>query len=364
MRAASLLRTGLAVGIILLFTGTCILPSCAQYIETSYQPCQKTTITVDDDGDGDYTSVSDAVNHSHPGDIIEVYSGTYVEDDILIRTPEITLRGIPHELGGGNDTGEPLIVRKGYMQIIKVIANMVTISGLIMQDNLSERKVLYQGHFIDVYSVNGCLISNNTIQNGTDYSVGIECDNTTNVQIIDNIIRNMNWDGILFTDSTNASVCGNIIIHSEDGIYLESSETINITKNKISGCGIGIALSKSRNIPLYLNTLESNSLGSSLELSTNNIIKHNNFINNSQDAAWMAVKVPIIQRWKSIRNSWIENYWSDWIRIGPKLIPGLIFIFLGIIPGGDIQLPIGIPLILFQLDRHPAQKPYDYSETS
>jgi parallel beta-helix repeat protein len=346
-------RKCLAVGIILLFIGAGIIPSAL-----SEQTHGKNIIKVDDDGDGDYTSIKDAVNNSNPGDIIEVYSGTYVEGDILIKTSDITLKGLPYELDGGNATGKPLIVRKGFMQIMNLVADKITISGFIMEDK-SQGNVRYQGDFIDVHSANGCLISNNTIQNGTNYSTGIYCINTTNVQIIDNIISQMDWNGISFYESKNASASGNIIINSEIGIFIESSEAINITKNKINGCGEGIGLSKSHNITLYLNNLESNSFGLSLEISTKNIIKHNNFINNSRNAGWLAVKVPIIQRWKSIFNSWIDNYWDDWIKIGPKIIPGLIFIFIGVIPGGEIQLPIVIPLLLFQLDRHPVREPYD-----
>ena len=32
-------------------------------------------ITVDNEGDGDYTSIKEAVNNANPGDTIEVYSG-------------------------------------------------------------------------------------------------------------------------------------------------------------------------------------------------------------------------------------------------------------------------------------------------
>jgi parallel beta-helix repeat protein len=348
-----LIRKGLAVGIILLFVGTCVIPAMAQNRATSNQLSRGTTITVDDDGDGDYTSIKDAVNHSNPGDIIEVYSGTYLEGEkIIMNIPEITLNGIPYELGGGNGTGGPLI-QCSYV-IFWVTADKTTISGFIMQ------KEIGQGDLIDVDSVNGCLISNNTIQNGTEYpNTGIDCFNSTSVQIINNIIKNIDGDGIFFEESDNACICGNSISNSECGIFIDSSESINITKNMIDGCDVGIRLGSSYNMTLYLNNLESNSIGLTLELSGKNNIKHNNFINNSRDAGWLAVKIPITQRWKSIRNQWIDNYWNDWIKKGPKMIPGVIFILIGIIPGVEIFLPIGIPLLLFQFDWHPAQEPYD-----
>jgi parallel beta-helix repeat protein len=349
------IKKSLAIGIIILFVGTCIIP-----LTTSKQIPKKNIITVDDEpGDADFTSIKDAVNSANPGDTIEVYSGTYYEGEISMKTPKITLKGVPYELGSGNDTGKPIIVREGSRHIFWVEADHIIISGFIMQDNISENKMLYQGHFIDVHSVNGCLISNNTIQNGTYYSVGIDCYNTNSVHIIDNIIDNMDWNGISFTKITNAIISGNSIINSRNGISIDSSEAINITKNKINGCGGGIQLSSSHNITLYLNNIESNSIGLSLTISKKNIIKQNNFINNSRNAIWTASKILIIQPWKNIGNSWIENYWDNWIKIGPKIIPGLIYILIAILPGGEIILPIVIPIPFFQLDRYPAQKPYD-----
>jgi parallel beta-helix repeat protein len=343
----------LVVGVVLLFLGSSIPLIASQPLHGKH------IITVDDDGDGDYTSIRDAVNHSHPEDIIEVYSGTYAEDNILIKTPNITLIGLPYEPDGGNHTGKPLIVRKGYMQIIQVEADKITITGFILQDNHSERNPFYQGQFIDLFAANECLISNNTIQNGTNYSVGIDCYNSTKIQIINNSIKNMDWEGIYLEYSNNASVSGNSIIHSQTGVSLFKSKAINITKNKINGCGTGIALSNSQNNTLYLNNLENNSLGVQLVFSTKNIIKHNNFIKNSQKAELIAIKFPIIQRWKSIFNSWIDNYWGHRLKIVPKMIPGLLFLIIMIIPTPEFgPFPIAIPLPFFQFDRHPAQTPY------
>ena len=354
MDTYTIVRKCLAGGIILLFVGTCVIPAMAQNRATSNQPSRKTTITVDDDGDGDYTSIKDAVNHSNPGDIIEVYSGTYLEGEkIIMNIPEITLNGVPYELGGGNGTGKPLI-QCSYL-IFWVTADETTISGFIMQ------KEIGQGDLIDVDSVNGCLISNNTIQNGTEYpNTGIDCFNSTSVQIINNIIKNIDGDGIFFEGSNNACICGNSISNSECGIFIDSSVSINITKNMIDGCDVGIRLGSSDNNTLYLNNLESNSIGLALILSGKNIIQHNNFINNSQrDAVLIAVKVIITQGWESVQNSWIENYWIDWSKIGPKIIPGVILLLIVLIPVFQVIFPIGIPLPLFQFDRHPAQEPYD-----
>ena len=81
-----------------------ITPSVANDIvqESSIPISDKAVIIVDDEGDGDYTSIKEAVNNTNPGGTIEVYSGTYYECGIEIYTENITLRGIPYELGNGS----------------------------------------------------------------------------------------------------------------------------------------------------------------------------------------------------------------------------------------------------------------------
>lgn len=104
-------------------------------------------IIVDDEGDGDYTSIMDAVNNSTHNDTIEVYSGTYVEDDIRIEPTGLTLVGIPYELGTGSDIGRPTIIRKGVQEIFMIKGHNVTIDGFIMEDSLEQHR--YHWHFID-----------------------------------------------------------------------------------------------------------------------------------------------------------------------------------------------------------------------
>lgn len=66
-------------------------------------------LTVDDEGDGDYTSIAEAVATANPGDTIEVYSGDYYECNITIYASGLTLKGMARELGSGTDTGKPSV---------------------------------------------------------------------------------------------------------------------------------------------------------------------------------------------------------------------------------------------------------------
>ena len=78
MKKYSLVRKYLTIGVIFFFIGTSVIPSTS-----SVQTNDKNIITVDDEpGDADFTSIKEAVNSSSPGDTIEVYSGTYLEQGI------------------------------------------------------------------------------------------------------------------------------------------------------------------------------------------------------------------------------------------------------------------------------------------
>ena len=88
-------RKCLFVGIVLLFIGTCIIPSATSRFTISRLTNDNNIITVDDEpGDADFTSIKEAVNYSSPGDTIEVYSGVYLEDGIRIVKDNITLLGL------------------------------------------------------------------------------------------------------------------------------------------------------------------------------------------------------------------------------------------------------------------------------
>ncbi len=64
-------------------------------------------ITVDDEGDGNFTSIQDAVDNASIGDTILIYSGTYHEEVKINKT--LLIIGVDRELGSGNDIGYPVI---------------------------------------------------------------------------------------------------------------------------------------------------------------------------------------------------------------------------------------------------------------
>ncbi|MBE3136539.1 MAG: hypothetical protein IMZ43_03980, partial [Thermoplasmata archaeon] len=72
-------RKGLAVGIILLFIGTCIISTVAQDTEKPLPASRGNWLYVGGSGSGNYSTIQDAIDNSSNGDTVYVYNGTYYE---------------------------------------------------------------------------------------------------------------------------------------------------------------------------------------------------------------------------------------------------------------------------------------------
>ena len=114
-------------------------------------------ITVDDEGDGDFTSIQEAVDHAKDGDIILVYSGVYNES-VRIENKSITIEGIAHELGKGNDTGKPVI-----------IANGIAIE--IYSDNCNVKNIKVSGGAVKIHGFYNKLINNDMVCSSRDHQL-------------------------------------------------------------------------------------------------------------------------------------------------------------------------------------------------
>jgi parallel beta-helix repeat protein len=317
-------RKWLAFGIILLFVATGIIP-----LVSSEPTLGRTVITVDDEpGDADYISIYDALNHSSPSDIIEVYSGTYYEHRINITVEGISLIGIPYELGNGGDTGKPFINGNGsYGKVIHVDATNVTVSGFCILNHGGES-------ILDVYyKADGCVISNNYLRHASNYAISL-CSNYS--KITNNTIRDT-YIGIGLAIYGHNLVSDNIIENCGKGIDLGWGGSFDtIIRNRVSNCSMsGIIVGGIENL-FQFNTLENNFFGLYIYYSQRCFIFQNNFFNNTYDSIFFEGSGPILG------NHWLLNYWEK-----PRLLPypilGRAFVFL--------------PWVKF--DWRPALRPYD-----
>ena len=133
------LRKYIVIGIAILFVSTSTL-SAGESIESiekvnivKYLTSAK-TITVDDEGDGDYIYIQDAINSATAGDTINVYSGIYKEK-ISINMNNLIIEGIDFELGIGNDNGMPVIDAGYYSDVVYIPADWTKLSGFTLQNS-------------------------------------------------------------------------------------------------------------------------------------------------------------------------------------------------------------------------------------
>ncbi len=291
-------------------------------------------ITVDNEpGDADYTSIKEALNHSSPGDTIEVYSGTYKEHGLTIADEGISLRGIPYELGNGSDTGKPYINGQGLSNVIDVRAQNATITGFRMQN----QGLGFWSIIIVHGPAYGCVISNNTLCYAQDSIIGCYSNYS---KVVNNTIKYAYaYYGIWLSPYFHNLVSDNIIDHCPTGIYIFNGAYNDILRNRISNCSsCGIDIVGSGYNTCQYNSIENNAYGVHLYEDGFNHIKQNNFINNTVQAGFFhSLQLTHGDRWN-------QNYWNKPYRL-PYPIFGRVFLI--------------VPWV--QFDWRPAQEPYDIS---
>jgi len=273
--------------VIVIFALTCLLPSAASLSSDSaikvtlqnHLPFPGTVITVDDEpGDGDFSSIHDALDYANPGDTIEVYSGTYYESNFTISKPNITLRGIPHELGNGSDTGKPFIKGNDTADMFHLVNRSITLSGFRIEN---------PGEFYSNYNIfileggTDCIISNNEIgycsvgvisesgnnliENNLIYKfrgalcTGIETCLGVN-RIYNNTIRGgggFGWGIFLFGSSSGSRIVNNVISDNAVGIGSGASGCY-IANNTVIYNDKGIGVSGGKNNIIINNTVHHN----------------------------------------------------------------------------------------------------------
>jgi hypothetical protein len=372
MKKYSLIRKYLTIGVVFFFIGTNVVPSA-----TSTQTNYKNIITVDDEpGDADFTSIKEAVNSSSPGDTIEVYSGMYLEQGIRIEKNNITLLGISHELGAGNDSGKPFVKGDGTVTIIKIIASYVTVSNFTIEDSkpTTNYSCIQVGAYwpdpLDTITMTGCIVSDCIISNSRTGILGGHWGHLDDTTIINNQVSNCYDYGIyteavynryVYTIEGDFYITGNVITDCHGiGLYF-LGDWQNISGNRVTRCAVGLFFRGAKNI-IYGNDFESCSVGifddfiiprinGKQDNGYTNIITKNNFKNYSRGKIWWDKPPSFLSMLlnKFRKEGWKENYWDTWSGVGPKLIPG-VFVF-----GESLLLP------WFNFDWKPTKEPYEFA---
>jgi parallel beta-helix repeat protein len=361
-------RKCLAVGIILLFVGTCIIPAIAQNSEKPVPASRGNWLYVGGSGPGNYSRIQDAVDNASDRDTVFVFDDSSPYKGVILVSKSITIQG---------ENKNTTIINSGGFNIS--VSN-VTITGFRIQN--SETGV----HIIGTEPTP----SYNTVDNNIFSNV------STGINIYDNQHFEPKFTGFGYNIiSNNVIICGiggfgidiylgqnNIVIgndisqddkyHDPDnwgvGIYVFLSSFNNISYNNVHDNGFGIELVESNRNNVYRNTIKENYLDGMLVVNPSfDRIIQNNFINNHRDVRiWRYIYFQSYIAYLPLPAIFDRNYW-DKARIFPHPIGGLFALNLGITAlvwymlfgekGEGILLDYYSNFVRF--DWHPAKEIYD-----
>jgi parallel beta-helix repeat protein len=299
-------------------------------IPNYYAISNNSIIIVDDEGDGDYTKIQDAIDNSEIGDTIEVYSGNYEETVVINK--KLNLIGIPYEFDEGSDIDKPIIdANSGTQSAVTITAGAksCTFSGFhLKRSNFamilvnSDYNIITDNYFSgdmnrDEYgiiirnsdyneifnnSMNGrkyCLylesstfniIKENEIKNA---NICIDLDSSLNNILLENQILYASLCGIRLTyNSSNNSIIKNQINKDVQGNYNSgiaigfSSNANIVVDNYIHGVIWPLVIAYCENIKIINNTIYSNNGGFSLYSSLNT-----NFSYNYLEGSWWGIQM-------------------------------------------------------------------------
>ncbi|NOR48498.1 MAG: PGF-pre-PGF domain-containing protein [Methanosarcinaceae archaeon] len=266
MKASLNFRVNLrSIMILLIFAAVmfavCIMPASAA-----------TTITVDDSGGADHTTIQAAINAASTGDTIYVYNGSYSENVTVNK--QLTLQG---------EGADVVTVTNSTANhhVFEVTADYVNISGFNVTGATGSFKA-------GIYLNNNqhCNISNN---NASGNYYGIYMLSSSNNTLTSNTANLNTQYGIYLYSSSNNTLTSNTDNSNNLGIYLRDSSNNTLTNNNASNNiqqGIYLKTSSNNNV-LTSNTGNSNNLGIHLESSSNNTLTNNNASNNIQQGIYL-----------------------------------------------------------------------------
>jgi len=312
-------RKWLAVGIILIFLGTCVIPSTGLTVKKP-QATSRGWLYVGGSGPGNYTRIQDAIDNASIGDTVFVFddSSPYLEPLFINKSINLIGKDKNTTAIDGNQSGpygcniditaDSVVISnftflniKGYYEfsIVKIQSDENQIRNNIFTPNKrcrgiyvlnGDRNLITENIFDGIYNdgitteyANNTIISENIFK-GDDS--GIKVFDSKNNIISSNQLLGAYFIGI-FVSGRNNTVSENCIRHAEDGIDAsgirvagKSVLDINtVFKNRIEYCENGI-------VTIYYsscikeNIISNCKHGIRLQGSDGNIISKNKISNN------------------------------------------------------------------------------------
>ena len=325
-----MIKKGLAIAVILLFVGMCVVPSTAvQELKEKLSPISfdGNTLYVGGSGSNNYTVIQEAINDAVDGDTVFVYddSAPYYENVIVDRSIDLI----------GEDRNTTIIDGEIGDIIIKIISDNVVVSGFTLTNG-------YMG--IAIIS-DFCIISGNIIE--YFFSYGIILEESNKCVIENNLINSLIPSYTFFTGGISLDYCSSIeishngITNTAYGLDVWNSEDCNITHNYLGKNIWGVEILDGNNTIVQLNTFENNLIAFNFDSARNVTIVNNNFINNLFNGYFFIIPC-----------DFDGNYWNR-DRLFPKIISGGMD-YLKI-----FDRYLGVMFPWFCVDWNPASEPYD-----
>jgi len=301
-------KTRLAMSISIIILSTVLTPLIHSEQNVSTLSNDNQVFRVDNEGDGDFTTIQHALLQAQPGDTIEIYSGTY-EENIFIQTPQLTITGFNYELGSGSDSDYPIITGNNDNDVISIHTQNTLITHCIIQNS-----------GVDFYDAGiGIYQNNNTIKaNGiTGNFYGITIQNCSQNTITENFIVSNVMDGLYLCSTHHNTISKNTIKDNGfQGMFLRDTTRNDIKENTIAlnnKDGIQFREDCSHNT-IQSNTIHSNNIdGIKCLLSniTENLIKKNTIYSNG----WNGIHLLLGEHNQIIENEITLNLFNG-IHIG------------------------------------------------
>jgi len=174
-------------------------------------------MVVDANGNGDHTTIQDAINNAADGDTIYVWAGNYQETIIVNRTVTII----------GNDSANTTIDGGGVGDVVNITADWVNMSGFAVKESgltsWTDAGIEVRGDSCHISKVNS---SGN--QNGI---ILLEAEGTT----IDNSTLNSNQEEGVIVDSSGRTVIEECMVkYNSDGVGIYEAGNVTVRRNNIS----------------------------------------------------------------------------------------------------------------------------------
>jgi len=255
---------------------------------------EASTVTVDDSGGANYTTIQEAVNNANNGDTILIYSGTYTENVIVNKW--VTIRS---KSGNPDDTIVQAADPRDH--IFNVTKDNVTIGGFkitganyfpsagiyingVNDIIISDNKLSNNEIGIDLHGSNHNMLNNNI---ASDNKMGIRLSNSNSNDLVNNDAFNEHVGIYLWGSSNNILSNNNASLNGEYGIWIEDASNNNtLSNNVMSNNDHGVYLDESsNNNTLANNNVNSNLVGIGIKDSRNNTVKDNFLSNNRKGIA-------------------------------------------------------------------------------